>query len=97
MDLNEAAVGVEPREYRAAASVGRASNECQREGAGPTRGVAHALMAYLATRGTPEHEADLLSYLFFDRRFTGRLVEMGREDARARADEVLELFSTRST
>jgi NTE family protein len=78
---------------RPSQDIGKVAAECQREGAGPSRGVAHALMAYLATRGTPEHEADLLSYFFFDRRFTGRLVEMGREDARARGDEVLELLA----
>jgi hypothetical protein len=31
-------------------------------------------------------EADLLSYLFFDRSYTQRLIDIGRADAEAAAD-----------
>ncbi len=37
-------------------------------------------------------EADLLSYVFFDRCFTTHLIELGRADAAARADELAALF-----
>lgn len=39
-------------------------------------------------------EADLASYLLFDGRFAERLVELGRRDARARADEVHRFFES---
>lgn len=55
-------------------------------------GVLPGLLARAALRGVPRHEADLLSYLYFDRCFTTKLVEMGREDARAHHDEVLALL-----
>jgi NTE family protein len=37
-------------------------------------------------------EADLASYLLFDGPFCRRLIEMGRADARARRDEMMEFF-----
>jgi NTE family protein len=37
-------------------------------------------------------EADLLSYVYFDRRYGEHLIALGRADAEARADELLELF-----
>jgi len=42
-----------------------------------------------------EREADLLSYVLFDGEFCGRLLEMGRADARARHDELVRLFAKR--
>jgi NTE family protein len=81
---------------RPSEDIGRIAAETHRAG-GASASVAHALLARVATRGAPADEADLLSYVFFDRRFTGRLVEMGRADARAREDAILELLSTRST
>ncbi|WP_394824152.1 patatin-like phospholipase family protein [Pendulispora albinea] len=38
-------------------------------------------------------EADLASYLLFDGQFCRQLIEMGRADARARRDELLEFFA----
>jgi NTE family protein len=42
-----------------------------------------------------ESEADLLSYVLFDGEFAGRLIEMGRADARARHDELVRFFAKR--
>jgi NTE family protein len=39
-----------------------------------------------------EGEADLASYLLFDGPFCRRLIEMGRADAQARRDELVEFF-----
>jgi NTE family protein len=39
-----------------------------------------------------EHEADLASYLLFDGPFCRQLIEMGRADAQARRDDLLEFF-----
>jgi NTE family protein len=56
-------------------------------------GVLPALVTRLALRGVPEFEADLLSYLFFDRAFTGELLALGREDARRQEDVFLDLLA----
>jgi NTE family protein len=39
-----------------------------------------------------EDEADLASYLLFDGPFCRRLIEMGRADAQARRDDLVEFF-----
>jgi NTE family protein len=39
-------------------------------------------------------EADIVSYLLFDGVFAGRLIELGRSDARANHDELCELFAS---
>jgi NTE family protein len=41
------------------------------------------------------NEADLASYLLFDGQFCRQLIEMGRADAQARRDELLEFFGDR--
>jgi NTE family protein len=42
-----------------------------------------------------ESEADLLSYVLFDGEFCGRLIELGRADARAYHDELVRFFAAR--
>jgi NTE family protein len=42
-----------------------------------------------------ESEADLLSYVLFDGEFAGRLIEIGRADARARHDALVTFFEKR--
>ena len=42
-----------------------------------------------------EQEADLLSYILFDGPFAGRLIEIGRSDARARHEELVKFFRRR--
>ena len=45
--------------------------------------------------GEGESEADLLSYVLFDGAFAGRLIEIGRSDARACHDELATFFAKR--
>lgn len=45
-----------------------------------------------ASRESPEAEADWASYMLFDGGFAHELIEIGRSDARARADEIREFF-----
>ena len=42
-----------------------------------------------------ESEADLLSYVLFDGEFAGRLIEIGRSDARARHEQLVRFFEKR--
>jgi NTE family protein len=55
-------------------------------------GSVASLFARVAVRGMPDGEADLLSYLYFDRCFTRELVELGRADAERAHDEILSLL-----
>jgi NTE family protein len=50
------------------------------------------LQRALGLAGGP-FEADLLSYVLFDRLYTGPLVQLGREDARRQEEELLRFFS----
>jgi len=78
---------------RPSADVGRVAADCHRKSGGlRALGVLPELVARAALRGVPEEEADLLSYLYFDRCFTTRLVELGREDARRAEDDICELL-----
>jgi hypothetical protein len=53
------------------------------------------LLTRAARHGVPEEEGGLLSYLLFDRCYTEPLVELGRADAQAREDELVELLTGR--
>jgi hypothetical protein len=50
------------------------------------------LQRALGLAGEP-FEADLLSYVLFDRLYTGPLVQLGVEDARRKEEELLRFFS----
>jgi NTE family protein len=56
------------------------------------RGLIGRVMRRLAEG---ESEADLLSYVLFDGPFAGRLIEIGRADARARHDQLARFFENR--
>jgi NTE family protein len=47
-----------------------------------------------AARDDPGQEADWASYLLFDGGFAEKLIEIGREDAHAKADEIEDFFRT---
>ncbi len=77
---------------RPSEDLGRLAACCQREGRLQMRGLPR-MLARLTLRGVPENEADLLSYLLFDRCFTGRLVELGRRDTAAQREEIVALLT----
>ncbi len=58
-------------------------------------GGAGKLMRRLADR-EPQDESDLLSYLLFDGEFARQLIEVGRDDARARHAELCTFFEAMS-
>jgi NTE family protein len=78
---------------RPSEDIGRVAAEChQRAGGFRSLGLLPALAARAACLGVPGNEADLLSYLYFDRCYTSQLVDLGREDARAMHDEIVALL-----
>src|SRR5213594_4721801 len=64
--------------------------EAHRGGAGLRAWLSDAALRY-TVRGIAG-EADLLSYLYFDRCYAEHLIELGRADAEARADELIGFF-----
>jgi NTE family protein len=53
--------------------------------------VARRIIQRLAA-GEARHESDLLSYLLFDGDFAAQLIDLGRQDAAKKADELAQLF-----
>ena len=85
---------VETAVVRPSQDIGRIASDClRRSGARRSLGPLAALAARLSTSGVPDDEADLLSYVYFDRYFTAQLVELGRADASAQQDQILELLA----
>lgn len=78
---------------RPSQDLGALAAECHRRGGGLRElGLVSAWLTHATRHGVPEGEADLLSYLLFDRCYTEPLVELGRADARAREDELMRLL-----
>lgn len=90
-------VGYQPVDFymqSPSSDIGAIAADCYHSGSGDTsRGLMAALIKMTATLGVPKDEADFLSYIYFDRVFTDRLVDLGREDAKASGDRILELLS----
>lgn len=82
---------------RPSQDVGGVAWRCYEEDEGSSLGLLPSLLARAALRGMPAGEADLLSYLYFDRCFTRTLVDLGREDARAQREEILALLTAPRT
>jgi NTE family protein len=72
--------------------LGAVAAECYEGQAARSMGALPRLLTALTQFGAPKGEADLLSYLLFDRCFTETAMKMGREDAKARSEEILELL-----
>ncbi|MEM7411675.1 MAG: patatin-like phospholipase family protein [Myxococcota bacterium] len=90
-------VGFRPVEtvtIRPSEDIGRIAARCY-HASGGTRslGVLPELLARAASSGVPADEADLLSYLYFDGRFTRELIEMGIADAREQENELAALLA----
>ena len=92
-------VGYQPVDYfmqSPSDDIGRIAADCYHRGNGSSGipGVLATLIKRTATMGVPKDEADFLSYIYFDRTFTDRLVDLGREDAKASGDRILELLTS---
>jgi len=61
---------------------------------GRSRGLLPRALARTALHGVPEEEADLFSYLYFDAAFTQPLIDLGREDAFMRHEEIVALLTS---
>jgi NTE family protein len=79
---------------RPSADLGTIASECLAgsRGRGGLRGILSRRLAAYVSRGT-SGEADLLSYLYFDRCYAERLIELGRADAAAAEEDLIDFFS----
>ncbi|HEY2772610.1 MAG TPA: patatin-like phospholipase family protein [Candidatus Binatia bacterium] len=90
-------VGYKPIEFfmqSPSEDIGRIAADCYHRSNGDlhSRGMIAAMIKLAATMGVPKDEADFLSYIYFDRVFTDRLLELGRDDAKASSDRILALL-----
>jgi len=89
-------VGFRPVEVvvvRPSVDIGRIAAHSMRRPRKRALGLLPTLLARSALSGVPENEADLLSYLLFDRGFTGELVDLGRRDTAALEDRLVALLA----
>jgi NTE family protein len=78
---------------RPSEDVGEVAWRCYQRDKGRALGALPSLFTRAALRGIPEGEADLLSYLYFDRCFTSELIDLGFGDARLHHDEIVRLLT----
>jgi NTE family protein len=84
---------VQTRVIRPSQDLGRIAASVYREKGGARAvGFLPSLIARVTLRGVPEEEADLLSYLYFDRAYASELIALGRRDLRAMRGEVIEML-----
>ena len=79
---------------RASSDIGALAGDFVHRHGHTMKGFTGRLMRRLAgAKGVvAQNESELLSYLLFDGRFAGTLIELGRADARARHDELCAFF-----
>jgi NTE family protein len=78
---------------RPSEDVGAIAARAWQRGGGRELGALASFFTRFALRGVPADEADLLSYLYFDGRFTSELLDLGYEDARRDRDAMLEAIA----
>ena len=78
---------------RPSQDVGVLAGEAMRGVGGPRPSTGVRLLLRAFDLGEEAFEADLLSYVLFDRSFTRRLVDLGYEDAKRQQDELAEFFA----
>ena len=76
---------------RSSQNIGMLASEFVRKSKLSSSGITGRLIRRLAAEGA-QNESDLLSYLLFEGSFAKELIDLGREDARARHDELCEFF-----
>jgi NTE family protein len=84
---------IEDLVVRPSQDVGVIAGEAMRGIGGPRPSAGVRLLLRAFDLGDAPFEADLLSYVLFDRSFTRRLVALGYEDAQNQADELAAFFS----
>ncbi len=73
---------------------GIAARHVARARAQPQRTLLGQLAFAMLTRGSPENEADLMSYLLFDGEYAAELIELGYADAAAMEPELIHFFAS---
>jgi NTE family protein len=84
---------IEDLVVRPSQDVGVLAGEAMRGIGGPRPSAGVRLLLRAFDLGDAPFEADLLSYLLFDRSFTRRLVALGYEDAQHQSDQLAEFFT----
>jgi NTE family protein len=77
---------------RASEDIGALAAKFVRDHATELSGLTGNIIRRLAASGDDPNESDLLSYVLFDGRFAKILIDLGRADAEARHDELVQFF-----